>query len=59
MKSDRLRRLAVLETEKMIIRYPSECKELGSHFETEEEKRERLKRKEQKRKQEERYKLHI
>lgn len=52
------KRLAVLETNRMCARYKSECKELGSHFETEEERAERLKRYECKRKYIETWGLH-
>lgn len=41
-KAAKRRRLAIFEEQRMLDRYPSECKELGSHMETEEEKAERL-----------------
>lgn len=54
----RRKRLAVLETNRMCARYESECKDLGSHFESEEEKAERLKRYENHRKYLETWTLH-
>ena len=57
-RARRRKELAVLETNRMCSRYESECRELGSHFETEEEKAERLKRDECKRKYLETYALH-
>lgn len=58
MNKSRLRRLAVLDTNRMCARYKKECKELGSHMETEEERKERLKRYEAQRKHRETYQLH-
>ena len=59
MNSFRLRQLANLDQERMLRRYESECKELGSHMETEAERRERIKRNEYKKKCIERYTLPI
>lgn len=50
--------MAVLDTNRMCARYKKECKELGSHMETEEERKERLKRYEAQRKHRETYQLH-
>lgn len=44
-KAAKRRRLALLEERRMLDRYWDECKYLGSHIETEEERQERLKRK--------------
>lgn len=54
-----LRYLAQLEVDKMCARYESECKDLGSHIETNNERIQRLKNKEFKERYKQRHQLHI
>lgn len=58
MNKNRLKRLAVMDTNKMCYRYESECRDLGSHMETAEEKADRLKRNECRKKHLETWTLH-
>lgn len=58
-KGSRRKYLGYIEMQRMIMRYSSECKELGTRKETEQEKKERLKRNEAKLRCEQRYQLHI
>ncbi|MDE6150195.1 MAG: hypothetical protein K2F81_08950 [Ruminococcus sp.] len=58
-KSARRKYLMYKEIRNDCLRFKKECKYLGSHRETEQEKAERLKKKECKKRCEERFKLHI
>ena len=57
-RNKRLRRLMYKEIREMSEKYKDECKYLGSHTETEGEKRERLKRAECEAKRKNRWTLH-
>lgn len=58
-KSSRRKYLGYIEMQRMIMRYPSECKDFESRKETEQEKEERLRRNEAKLRCKQRYQLHI
>ncbi len=58
-KSSRRGYLMKKEIERDCLNYKKECKYLGSHQETEQERTDRLKRIEYKKRCEERFKLHI
>ncbi len=59
LRNARRKELAQYDVEKMCARYKKECKYLGSHQETEQEREIRLNQAKLKKRCEERFKLHI